>query len=127
GASSATVRSASNPSPLRLSSDPGRKSSTPYPLASGSDFSRPRYSSGVTVTSYGKTHGRVGWTGAILALLAIGTLVGVVVVRALSEDRQGSNAANGSGILVPPVTAVPSPHPPDLTPIEVDPAERTPA
>jgi serine/threonine-protein kinase len=108
-----TVRSAlSLPAGSRSPSDPGRKSST-SDSGRGSQVPRQRYSSGVTVTSYGKTHSRAGWMGALLGLALVGVLVGVIVFRALSDDR--SSAVGGTRVLVPPVSAA-APRAPDLTP-----------
>src|SRR5262245_19031325 len=100
------------PAGTRSPSDPGRKSST---SDSGrvSQVPRQRYSSGVTVTSSGKTHSRAGWVGALLGLALVGVLVGVIVFRALSDER--SAAVGGTRVLDPPVSAA-APRAPDLTP-----------
>jgi eukaryotic-like serine/threonine-protein kinase len=106
----ATVRSAqSTPPGGRLPSDPGGRKSS----ASDPRLPRQRYSSGVTVTSYGKTHGKAGWVGALLGLALVGAFVGIIVLRALSDDH--SAAVGGTRVLVPPVSAAP-PHAPDLAP-----------
>jgi serine/threonine-protein kinase len=95
----------------RSQSDSGTRKSS----ASDPRLPRQRYSSGVTVTSYGKTGSRAGWVGALLGLVFVGVLVGVIAYRALSEDR--SAAAGGTRVLVPPV-ATPTTRAPDLAPIE---------
>jgi hypothetical protein len=120
--STSTVRSAQSGA---RSSEPGaRKSTTSAPSAEGSQPGRQRYSSGVTVTSYGKTGSRAGWVGALLALALVGVLVGVIVFRALSEDRSAS--VGGTRVLVPPVSA-PASRGPDLAPVEppLEPLEKT--
>jgi serine/threonine-protein kinase len=110
--SSLTVRSAQ--STPHSPSDPGRRSTASAPSGLASPVPRQRYSSGVTVTSYGKTHSR-GWVGALLGLVAVGVLVGVIVFRALSDDRGA--AVGGTRVLVPPVSAT-ALRGPDLAPVE---------
>jgi serine/threonine-protein kinase len=118
--SSTTIRSAQS---ARKPNESGARKSA-APDARGAAVPRQRYSSGVSVTSHGKTHSRAGWVGALLGLALVGVLVGAIAFRAMSEDR--SAAAGGTRVLVPPVST-PTTHGPDLAPIEppLEPIEKS--
>ena len=103
-----TVRSAL-PLPARSSSYSGARKSSP----SDPRGPRQRYSSGVTVTSYGKCHSRAGWMGALLGLALIGVLVGRHRVPRALRRLVGRRRRDARP--VPPVSAA-APRAPDLTP-----------
>jgi eukaryotic-like serine/threonine-protein kinase len=110
--SNVTVRSAQDIPVLPRSS---RDATTQAP-PSDAPFQTPRkFTSGISVTDYGKPHHRSGWVGVVIAVLSLGVLVAVVVARSRDATPPAANGAMaGSEVLAPPVVV--APHPPEPVP-----------
>ncbi len=113
--SNVTVRSAQDIPVLPRSS---RDVPTQAPPASDAMFQTPRkFTSGISVTDYGRTHHRTGWLGVVIAVLSLGILVAVVVARSRDATPPAANGAMaGSEVLAPPVVMPPNPIEPAPTP-----------
>jgi len=112
--SNVTVRSAQDIPVLPRSS---RDAPTQAPPSDAAFHTPRKFTSGISVTDYGKSHHRTGWLGVVIAILSLGVLVAVVVARSRdSIPPPGSGAMAGSEVLAPPVVPAPNPTEPALLP-----------